>query len=127
MGAVIVRGTSAVANLLKILPDIETHGYNVKIVCATSSELFSRQPEAYRKQVLTDADQMNSMVITTQSRSQMQDWMFNPDTFQFALSADWDDRWRTGGTLEEVLDEAHLSPSWLLEGISRFVKEQPVR
>lgn len=122
-GAVIVRGTSAVANLLKVLPDIDANGFNVKIVCATSSELFDRQPEEYRNMVLTDEDRMNSMIITTQSRSQMQDWIFNPKLSKYALSADWDDRWRTGGTLEEVLDEAHLSPEWILNGISQFVKE----
>jgi transketolase len=122
-GAVIVRGTSAVANLLKILPDIDANGYNVKIVCATSSELFDRQPDKYRNMVLTDEDRMKSMIITTQSRSQMQDWIFHPELSKYALSADWDDCWRTGGTLEEVLDEAHLSPEWILNGISRFVKE----
>jgi transketolase len=77
--------------------------------------------------VLSKDDRVNSMVITTQSRGQMQDWMFNPDTYSYALSADWDDRWRTGGTLEDVLDEAHLSPAWLLQGITRFVKERAIR
>lgn len=127
MGTLIVRGTSAVANLVKILPDLDEQGLNVKIVCATSSELFQRQAESYRETVLSKDDRMNSMVITTQSRGQMQDWMFNPDTYSYALSADWDDRWRTGGTLEEVLDEAHLSPAWLLQGITRFVKERAIR
>ena len=127
MGTLIVRGTSAVANLVKILPDLDAEGLNVKIVCATSSELFERQPESYREGVLSKDDRVNSMVITTQSRGQMQDWMFNPDTYPYALSADWDDRWRTGGTLEEVLDEAHLSPTWLMQGITRFVKERAIR
>ena len=127
MGTLIVRGTSAVANLVKILPDLDADGLNVKIVCATSSELFETQPESYREGVLSKDDRVNSMVITTQSRGQMQDWMFNPDTYPYALSADWDDRWRTGGTLEEVLDEAHLSPAWLLQGITRFVKERTIR
>jgi transketolase len=122
-GVVIVQGTSAVANILKILPDLEANDFNLKIVCATSAELFQLQPEAYRREVLSDEDRMNSMAITTQSKSQMGDWLFNPKTYQYTLSADWDDRWRTGGTLEEVLDEAHLSPQWLLKGITRFVKE----
>ena len=123
MGTVIVQGTSAVANLIKILPDLDANGLNVKIVCAVSTELFQRQPETYRQRVLSEDDRINSMVITTQSRSQMQDWLFNPKTYPYAMSADWDDRWRTGGTVEEVLEEAHLSPDWLLKGISRFVKE----
>ncbi len=123
MGTIIVQGTSAVANILKILDRIEDEEINVKIVCATSVELFNIQPEEYRVRVLSNYDRMNSMVITTQSKSQMNDWIFNSQTSPYTLSADWDDRWRTGGTLEEVIDEAHLSPDWLLKGISRFVKE----
>lgn len=125
-GVVIVQGTSAVANVIKILTDLDAKGFNLKIVCATSAELFQLQPESYRHSVLSIDDKQNSMAITTQAKSQMQDWLFNPQTTEFTLSADWDDRWRTGGTLEEVLDEAHLSPQWLLNGISRFVKERPI-
>jgi transketolase len=51
----------------------------------------------------------------------MHDWMFNPWSEGFALSADWDDRWRTGGTLDEVLEESHLTIEWLLTGIEKFV------
>ena len=46
---------------------------------------------------------------------------------EYALSADWDNRWRTGGTVDEVIEEAHLSPDWLLEGIERFVQERSRR
>jgi len=126
MGTVIVQGTSAVANLLKLLDAIENNELNIKLVCATSAELFQIQSYDYQAKVLSDFDRMNSMVITTQSRSQMHDWMFNPKTYQYAMSADWDNRWRTGGTLDEVIDEAHLSPDWLFKGISRFVKEREI-
>ena len=57
----------------------------------------------------------------------MHDWLFNKVAEEYALSADWDDRWRTGGTVDEVLDEAHLSPEWILKGIERFVNERPAR
>ncbi len=127
MGTVIVQGTSAVSNLIKILDSIEKEKLNLKIVCATSAELFHRQAPEYQQAVLSEFDRMNAMVITTQSQSQMHDWMFNPKMAPYTLSADWDDRWRTGGTLEEVLEEAHLSPDWLLQGISRFVKERDIR
>jgi len=123
MGTIIVQGTSAVANILKIVNGFEDEEFNVKIVCATSAELFNIQPAKYRDRILSGFDRINSMVITTQSKSQIRDWIFNPQTYPYTLSADWDDRWRTGGTLEEVIDEAHLSPDWLLKGISRFVKE----
>lgn len=126
-GTVIIQGTSAVANLIKILPEIETLGLNVKIVCATSAELFHRQTEAYQEIVLSKIDRMNAMLVTTQSRIQMQDWRFTAENDRYTLSADWDDRWRTGGTLEEVIEEAHLSPEWILKGINLFVKERATR
>jgi transketolase len=43
------------------------------------------------------------------------------------MTSDWDDRWRTGGTLDEVIEEAHLTPDWLLKGIERFVKDRSKR
>ena len=46
---------------------------------------------------------------------------------EYAMSSDWDDRWRTGGSVDEVLEEAHLSREWLLRGIQRFVEERSAR
>lgn len=43
------------------------------------------------------------------------------------LIVPWDIRWRTVGTVDEVLDDAHLSPKWLLAGIKRFASERPAR
>ena len=43
------------------------------------------------------------------------------------MTPDWDDRWRTGGSVDEIIDEAHLSPRWLLQGIGRFVEDREVR
>jgi transketolase len=126
-GAVIVQGASAVANILKALPALDAAGLNVKIICATSPQLFALQPEEYRRSVLAPSDYADSTVITTQARWLMHDWLFNKVAEAYALSADWDDRWRTGGAVDEVLDEAHLTPAWILEGIERFVRERPAR
>lgn len=126
-GTLIVQGTSAVANLIKILPELDQRKLNVKIVCAVSPQLFALQPEAYRSQVISAADRADSTVITTAARASMQDWLYNKTAETYALSADWDNRWRSGGNLEEVIDEAHLSPAWLLEGIERFVQDRPQR
>ena len=126
-GALIVQGTSAMANLLKVLPEIEARGLNVKIVYAASAELFARQPDAYRHQVLSPGDRANATFITTQGRATMHEWANNELALEYALSADWDDRWRTGGTVEETLEEAHLSPAWLLAGIERFVTDRSAR
>ena len=126
-GTVIVQGTSAVASTVKLLPELDARNLNVKLVCATSPQLFRMQPEEYRHQVLSPGDRANSMVITTQARWLMHDWLFNKIAEEYALSADWDNRWRTGGTVAELLEEAHLSPKWLLDGIEHFVRDRDVR
>ncbi len=126
-GAVIVQGTSAMVSIVKILPELEKRDLNVKIVCATSPQLFARQPAEYREQVLPARDRCDSTVITTQARWLMHDWLFNKVAEEYALSSDWDNRWRTGGMLEEVIEEAHLSPDWVLKGIERFVRERDKR
>jgi transketolase len=126
-GALIVQGTSAMDNVVKILPELDARGLNVKIVYAASAELFALQPEAYRAEVLSPGDRADSTVITTQSRASMREWIGNTEAASYAMSADWDDRWRTGGTVDEVLEEAHLSTKWLLAGIERFVRERDAR
>jgi transketolase len=126
-GAIIVQGTSAMVNILKILPELEARHLNVKIICAVSSQLFKLQSAEYQHSVLSPADRLYSTVITTQARWLMHDWLFTPLAEEYVLSADWDNRWRTGGNIEEVLDEAHLSPQWILEGIERFVHDRTSR
>ncbi len=116
-----MQGTSAMANVVKLLSTLDAKDLNIKIVYVSSTELFEQQPESYQKKIITDADRIDSTVITTQSRSLMKDWIFNDNNLAYAISSDWDDQWRTGGTLYEVLDEAHLSPEWILKGIERFV------
>jgi transketolase len=122
---VIVQGTSAMAAIVRLLPELAR--MNVKVVCATSPQLFDAQPESYRMQVLSEAERLDSTVITTQARWLMHDWLFTKIGEEYALSSDWDDRWRTGGTLEEVLDEARLTSRHILDGIRRFVEERSRR
>lgn len=124
-GTLFVQGTSAVDGILKILPQIEK--LNCKVVCVVSAELFARQSPAYRAKVVSPEDKADSTVVSTQAKILMDDWFFNPLAADYALTSDWDDRWRTGGNLDEVLDEARLSPAWLLKGIGRFVKDRERR
>ena len=126
-GVVIVQGTSAMVGIISLLPEFDKRDLNVKLICAVSPQLFELQPQAYRNQVLSPGDRLNSTVITTQARWLMHDWLFNKTAEEYALSADWDNRWRTGGTIPEVLEEAHLSPHWMLEGIERFVQDRDKR
>ncbi len=127
MGTLIVQGTSAMANIVKILPELNKNGPNVKIVAAISPELFALQPQDYRDRVLSPTDELDAMPITTQARRLMGDWTFCKINQEYALSADWDNRWRTGGTVDEIIEEAHLSPDWLMDGIERFVRDRDKR
>jgi transketolase len=127
MGTVIVQGTSTTDGIVHLLPELDKRRLNVKIVAAISAELFARQPEEYREQVLSRAERLDSMVITNGARRLMHDWLDNKVAERYSLSSDWDNRWRTGGTVAELLAEAHLSREWLLKGIERFVAERPQR
>jgi len=127
MGVVIIRGTSTTNNLVKILPELDKAGLNVKIVAAISSELFDRQPADYREKLLSKQEWMDAMVITNASLRMMGDWIKNPVTPNYSLSADWDNRWRTGGTVDEICEEAHISSDWILKGIEHFVADRDKR
>jgi len=124
-GTLFVQGTSAVDGVLAILPKIKK--LNCKVVCVTSAELFARQSPAYRNKVLSPEDKLDSTVVSTQAKTLMEDWLLNPLAAEYALCPDWDNRWRSGGNLEEVLDEAHLNSRWLLTGIRHFVKDRERR
>lgn len=126
-GTVIVQGTSAMTGVVKLLPQLEAEGLNLKIVCAASAELFLRQPESYRSRILGPGDRANSTVVSTAGRKTMQQWFFNEIAVKYALTPDWDNRWRTGGRLEEVLEEAHLSPEWILSGLKDFANDKTAR
>jgi transketolase len=126
-GTVFVQGTSCTANLVKILPDLDRSGLNVKIVAAISPQLFALQDAAYRDSVAPEADRWDAMCVTSRGLRLMADWIAHALVAEYSLSSDWDNRWRTGGTVDEIVDEAHLSPRHILEGIERFVREREQR
>ncbi|HZW01171.1 MAG TPA: hypothetical protein VFF55_06335, partial [Candidatus Deferrimicrobium sp.] len=127
MGTVFVRGTVPTANVVKILPELDRAGLNVKIVAAISPQLFRRQVAAYRDATVSVADRWDAMAVTSGARRLMADWMGGPVAEEYTLCADRDDRWRTGGSVDEVMDEAGLGPEQILAGIERFVRDRPVR
>ena len=57
----------------------------------------------------------------------MADWLSGPVPDEYTLSADRDDRWRTGGSVDEVMEEAGLSAEQILAGIERFVRDREGR
>ena len=119
-GLVIVRGTSSTNSVVELLPRIKAEGPNVKIVAAISWMLFQKQPESYRTSIIAPNEWHDAMVITNGGRRLMHKWMANKLVEKYSLSPDWDNRWRTGGTVDEIVDEAHLSPRWLWAGITKF-------
>jgi transketolase len=126
-GTVFVRGSVSTANLVKLLPELDARGLNVKIVAAISPGLFALQPPEYRAATIEPADRLDSMVVTNGAFKLMRDYADDPIVREYSLSSDWDDRWRTGGALDEVMEEAHLDSGHILEAIERFVRERPAR
>jgi len=127
-GTVIVQGTSTTDSIYALLARFaDGSAPNVKLVQAVSWELFQRQDAAYREKILPWSDWIDSTVITNGARRLMQDWLPHKIAEEYAMSSDWDDRWRTGGSVEELKVEAHIDPEHLLEGIRRFAKDREER
>ncbi len=122
MGTLFVQGTMTTVNVLKILPELRARGLNVRLVAAVSHELFMLQDEEYRNGLAGEEEWKRSTVISDGARITMQPWLADRRTARLAMTPDWDDRWRSGGTIAEIMDEAHLSPEWLLRGIEEFVQ-----
>ena len=126
-GTVFVQGTTSTANLVKVLPQLDERGLNVKIVACISPQLFAMQNEAYRDATTSLGDRWDGMAITNRAWMTMRHWIGGPVARDYSLSSDWDDRWRTGGTVDEVIDEAHLGPTHIVDAIQRFVDERQTR
>ena len=126
-GTVYVQGTMTTANVVKVLPELDREGLNVRIVAAVSPQLFRRQDAAYRDAICSPADRWGGMAVTNRAFKLMRDWVDGPVAEEYSLSSDWDNRWRTGGTVDEVIDEAHLGTSHILEAIERYVRDRDAR
>jgi transketolase len=126
-GTVFVQGTTTTANIVKVLPKLDELGLNVKIVACISPQLFAMQDEAYREATTSLGDRWDGMAVTNRAWQTMRHWIGGPIARDYSLSSDWDDRWRTGGTVEEVIDEANLSADHILAAIERFVAERERR
>ena len=126
-GTIYVQGTMSTANLVKVLPELDRAGLNVKIVAVISPQLFALQDSAYQDKVMSVADRWDAMCITNRGLKLMDRWLTHPLVREYSLSADWDNRWRTGGSVDEVIEEAHLDPAHILEGIERFVRDRESR
>jgi transketolase len=127
-GCVLVQGTSTTDSVFQLLPKFKDGSApNVKLVAAVSWELFQRQDAKYRDTVLPHSDWIDSTVITNGARRLMHDWLPHKVAEEYAMSSDFDDRWRTGGSVEELKVEAHIDPAHLLDGIQRFARDREKR
>jgi len=126
-GTVYVQGTATTANVIKVLPEIDRLDLNVRIVACISPQLFRLQDAAYRDRICSEADRLDGMAITNRAYKLMHDWVTGPIGETYSLSSDWDNRWRTGGTVEEVIDEAHLGPQHIIDAITRYANERAQR
>jgi len=126
-GTVFVRGSLSTANLVRMLPEFDRRSLNVKVVAAISPQLFALQDASYRADTVEPADRLDSMIVTNGAYKLMRDWADDPIVREYSLSSDWDDRWRTGGSVDEVMEEAHLDSGHILEAVERFVHERPDR
>jgi len=126
-GLVIVRGTSSTNSLVKILPKLKSEGPNVKVVAAISWELFKQQTEDYRESIISNQEWMDAMVITNGAKRLMHKWIANRVVEVYSMSPDFDNRWRTGGSLDEIIAESKLDPESIWEGINRFANERKQR
>jgi transketolase len=127
MGTILVQGTMSTYNTVRIMPKLDELGLNVKLVAAVSPELFHLQPQSYQDSIITPGDRVDMTYITNGARRLMRDWVTHRIADEYAMSSDFDNRWRTGGTVDEVMEEAHLSMDWILKGIQRFASEREQR
>jgi transketolase len=126
-GTVYVQGTATTANLVKVLPELDAADLNLKIVACISPQLFRLQDQAYRDRICSEADRLDGMAVTNRAYKLMHDFVTGPIGETYSLSSDWDHRWRTGGTVEEVIDEAHLGPRHIVDGITRYAHDREAR
>jgi len=128
-GCIFLRGTSSSDSVHTLLKEgaFNGDGPNVKIIAAVSRELFDLQSSEYQSSVFDHADWVDSTVITNGARQMMRQWLSSSVAYDYAMGSDWDDRWRTGGSIPEIIKEAHLDPASLLAGIERFANEREQR
>lgn len=127
-GTILVLGTSTTDSVYQLLPRyLAGEGPNVKLVQCTSPELFRMQTQEYRDSVLPREDWLDSTIISNGSRRSMHDWLPHQMAAEWAMTSDFDDRWRTGGSVDELKREAKIDPDSLWAGIEKFAKARDSR
>ena len=126
-GVVIIRGTSPINSLIQILPKLKESGPNIKIVAAISMDLFKMQTREYQQSIISTSEWNDSMIITNTSIKLMEKWIANRFVAAYSMAPDYDNRWRSGGTLDQIIIESKLDSSSIWVGINRFATERSKR
>lgn len=126
-GVVIVRGTSSTNSVVQILDQLKEESINVKIVSAVSWQLFKNQSKQYREAILNDQEWADSMIITNSALRLMHNWTANKVVESYSMSPDHDNRWRTGGSVDEIIAESKLDGKSVIDGIRKFADERSNR
>ena len=126
-GYVVVQGASATNNMMSVISQIDESGINVRIISAISEELFRAQSKSYQDSVLPDSAKFNMMVISTGTKRMWPVSSVGPLTEQYSLVSDWNDSWLSGGSEEEVLQEANLDSKTILNAIKKFADDSEKR
>ena len=126
-GVVIVRGTSSTNSVVQILDQLKEESINVKIVSAVSWQLFKNQSKQYREAILNDQEWADSMIITNSALRLMHNWTANKVVESYSMSPDYDNRWRTGGSVDEIIAESKLDGKSVIDGIRKFADERSNR
>ena len=122
-GYVVVQGASATNNLMNIISEINKSGINVRIISAVSEELFRAQSKSYQDSVMPDSAKFNMMIVSTGTKRMWPVSSVGPLTEQYSLVSDWNDSWLSGGSEEEVLQEANLDSETILAAIRKFASD----
>jgi len=127
MGVIIVRGTSSTNSIVTLIDQLKQNGPNIKIVSAISWELFSKQSKDYQESIISATEWSDSMVITNGALRLMHKWISNKIVEKYSMSPDFDNRWRTGGSVDEIVAESKLDSKSIFDGILKFANERPKR
>ena len=126
-GVVIIRGTSSTNSVVKVLDHLKKEKINVKIISAISWHLFTSQTKEYQQKVVNDREWADSMIITNSGLRLMHNWISNKIVEAYSMSPDHDNKWRTGGSVDEIVAESRLDEKSILDGIKKFANEKPTR
>ena len=126
-GVVIIRGTAPTNSLMQILSSLNNKGPNIKIIAAISMELFKAQNQKYQESIISSTEWNDCMIITNTSLKGMGRWIKNPIVAKYSLSPDFDNRWRTGGSVDQIITESRLDSLSILNAFKRFSDERDKR